>query len=222
MCGRFDRQTPIREIARSRFQLDLEATPFDQPNRNTTPGIPIPAFAHDEFTHAHLRAPVWGFQPHWAGSGPKPINARAEKVATSPYFRRAFAERRCIIPADAWYEWRETAEGKQPYRIAMREAESVEPTDRVLLLAGIWEAAEPGRDIDDPTAPATCAIITEPAAPHLKAIHDRQPLVLDPECIWAWLSRAYQTREAIRGITRRLNPDWLEAKPIDRLPSVTG
>ncbi|WP_081616938.1 MULTISPECIES: SOS response-associated peptidase [unclassified Thioalkalivibrio] len=219
MCGRFDRTTPVRDVAHSVFQLSLEATPFDTPNRNTTPGAPIPAFAHDEFSYAHLRGPTWGFQPHWAKNGPKPINARAETVATSPYFRRAFAQRRCIIPADAWYEWQETPAGKQLYRIAATDEASEDTLDRVLLLAGIWEAAEPGREIDDPTAPATCAIITEPAAPHLSAIHDRQPLVLDQSCIWAWLSRAYQTREEVRGITKRLDPGQLVATAIDRIPS---
>lgn len=144
----------------------------------------------------------WGFRPQRVGDGPRPINARAEKVATSPYFRSAFAHRRCIVLADGWYEWRKTAGGKQPHYITLAAGA---PQD-ILMMAGIWEPTADGG--------ACGAIITEPASQGLAHIHDRQPLVLDAECRWDWLDSELTERDAIRARTRRVDPDALIHYPV--------
>ena len=153
--------------------------------------------------------------PSWAGSSisynalgpethaPTPINIRAEKAATSPYFRSAFAYRRCLIPANGWYEWRKTESGKQPYDITLKDP----ARDEVVFFAGLWEPAGEGDD-------TCCAIMTEPVSPAFAFIHDRQPVVLDAECRWQWLDPELSDRDTIRKIAWRLDPDRLIAYPV--------
>jgi len=145
----------------------------------------------------------WGFRPRWAQpDAPKPINARAETVATSKYFRDAFAHRRCLVPADGWYEWQTSDGHKQPWFIAPAEQEEV----GVLFLAGVWEPST-----DDTIC---CAIVTEPARPPLDRIHHRQPLALEPCCLGTWLSPQVVDRDTIRSVVRRLPTDQLTAQPV--------
>ncbi len=201
MCGRFARYTPISELAWRYFDLKLEGVP-DTGRYNISPGVEIEAFRAAEEGGSVFQPMYWGFRHHRVMDGPTPINARAETIATSPYFRDAFAHRRCLIPADGWYEWQATGNGKQPYYVTLAEDA---PQD-VLFLAGIWEPMA----VDD----ACCAIITEPAAQPLAHIHERQPLVLDADCRHDWLDPALTDRAAIRQHTRRLAPEALRAWPI--------
>ena len=134
---------------------------------------------------------------------PAPINIRAEKAATSPYFRSAFAHRRCLIPANGWYEWRKTESGKQPYYVTLKEPER----DEVVFFAGLWEPTGEGTD-------TCCAIMTEPVSPAFAFIHDRQPVVLDPACRWQWLDPGISDRELVRKVAKRLEPDLLTAYPV--------
>jgi putative SOS response-associated peptidase YedK len=131
------------------------------------------------------------------------INLRAEKAATSPYFRSAFAHRRCLIPANGWYEWRKTESGKQPYYITLKNPDK----DEVVFLAALWEPTGEGDD-------TCCAILTEPVSPTFAFIHDRQPVVLDPERRWQWLDPELSDRDTIRKVARRLDPDRLTAYPV--------
>jgi putative SOS response-associated peptidase YedK len=80
----------------------------------------------------------WGFRPTWAKEdAPTPINIRAEKAATSPYFRSAFAHRRCLIPANGWYEWRKTESGKEPYYITLKESNGPQCQD-MCVCRSVW------------------------------------------------------------------------------------
>lgn len=144
-----------------------------------------------EFAH-------WGYRPPWAGDDdPKPINAKTETVATSRYFRSAFQRQRCLIPANGWFEWKQGPEEKQPYYITQVGAGDQD----VIFFAGIWEGS---------TGTGFCtAILTEPAASNLQHIHSRQPVVLDPECRYSWLSSAVTEREQIKQVTHRLDPQRL-------------
>ncbi|ABI57484.1 protein of unknown function DUF159 [Alkalilimnicola ehrlichii MLHE-1] len=204
MCGRFALSASLERIAADWFELQ-GVGPEGGPRYNITPGTAIPAFLSDGGKGAELAALHWGFRPAWAREGPMPINARAEKAATSPYFREAFARRRCLVPADGWFEWQEAEGGKQPYFVTQRPR----ATAPVLFLAGLWT---PGPD----GTPGSCAILTEPAAPVLAHIHHRQPVVLDPECRWAWLDPDLRDRRAIRQAVRRLDPARLYAYPVSR------
>lgn len=201
MCGRFARYSSTSELAWRYFDLKL-GDDYDRPRYNIPPGTELEAFRAAEEGGAAFQPMYWGFRHHRVMDGPTPINARAETVATSPYFRHAFAHRRCIIPADGWYEWQPTEHGKQPYFVTLTDDA---PQD-VIFLAGIWEPMA----VED----ACCAIITEPAPPHLAHIHDRQPLTLDADCRWDWLNPELTERAEIRRHTRRLNPEALRAYPV--------
>lgn len=204
MCGRFALSASLAQIAGDYFNLQ-GVGPEGGPRYNITPGTEIPVFLSDGGDGAVLAALHWGFRPAGMRDGPRPINARAERAATSPYFREAFARQRCLVPADGWFEWRQEGGGKQPYFVTRHPGAS----DPVLFLAALWTPG-PGGDM------GSCAIVTEPAAPQLAAIHHRQPVVLDPACRWAWLDPALRERRALRRAVRRLNPEELQVYPVSR------
>jgi putative SOS response-associated peptidase YedK len=123
---------------------------------------------------------VWGFVPAWADSkaGVKPvINARAESIATKPFFRAAFKQQRCLVLADGFYEWRRTKEGKRPYRIALK-------TDEPFAFAGLWST------VHDRTGKphTTFAIITTEANALVAQIHNRMPVILQEQDEADWLN----------------------------------
>jgi putative SOS response-associated peptidase YedK len=131
---------------------------------------------------------AWGFVPAWADGKPevKPlINARAETVATKPFFRAAFKKQRCLVLADGFYEWRRTKEGKRPYRIVLK-------TEEPFAFAGLWSrvhnaAGEPH---------ATFAIITTEANELVAQIHNRMPVILQKEDEEHWLDTGLSTEAA--------------------------
>jgi putative SOS response-associated peptidase YedK len=109
----------------------------------------------------------------------KPINARSETVATSPMFRAALAKRRCIVPAAAFYEWRASPGGKEPFAIARADGDP-------LAFAGLWE----GWRGPDGEVLRTFAILTTAANGEMAALHDRMPVILEPETWPVWLGEA--------------------------------
>ncbi len=129
-----------------------------------------------------------------------PINARAETVATSPMFRQALAKRRCLVPADAFYEWKAEAGGKRPVAIAPRSGEG-------MAFAGLWESwrGPHGMSLETVTI-----ITTEPNA-LMASIHDRMPVVLGDEDHDAWLEAA---RPGGAALLRPCPAEWLEAVPV--------
>jgi putative SOS response-associated peptidase YedK len=137
--------------------------------------------------HRELRAVRWGLVPSWAKDvsiGNRMLNARVESLTEKPAFRRAARSRRCLVPADGWYEWAKKLDGpgKQPYYMTPRDGS-------VLAFAGLWEVWGEGDD-----RLYTCTVITEPAVGALTEIHDRMPLVL-PRDRWAdWLDPARDGR----------------------------
>mgnify|MGYP000046421924 FL=1 len=207
MCGRFDRHVGTDAVARA---MGIGHEP-DEPDAasaggyNITPGRPIlTVHADPAAAMPRLALDHWGFHPHWAGAdAPSPINARAETVATSGYFRDAFAHRRCLIPANGWFEWQASDAGKQPWYFTAADAS-------LIAYAGIWtEASADGTD-----GRGACAIITEPARGVAQSIHPRMPLVLDPTCWAAWLDPDLTARADIRRAVQRLDPEALDAWPV--------
>ena len=209
MCGRFDLHARPDTVARA-LGASGPSTAWAA-HYNITPGRPIAAaFAasalESQAGSESAQKPIldyawWGFRPDWAADdAPAPINARAETVATSPYFRAAFRHQRCLVAANGWFEWQKTATGKQPWYVTVHDAP-------VLFYAGIWTASEQA------TA-RCCAIITEPARGVAAAIHPRMPLVLDRACWHAWLDTDLSDRDAIRHAVHRLDPDQLRAWPV--------
>ena len=119
----------------------------------------------------------WGFVPHWAANakGPRPVNAKVETLAEKPAFRDSFRERRCLIPADGFYEWRTTPDGKKPLFYRLKSGE-------LMALAGVWDVWR------GPTEKLfTCAIITTSCNSLIEPVHDRMPAILDPSRYAQWL-----------------------------------
>jgi len=180
MCGRFAVTRQLEELARL-FEAGLiMAEPF-APNFNVAPTTVIPAVINEDGARA-IAGLVWGFTPRWAkarSDGPRPINARRETVASSGMFRDAFKRRRAIIPADGFYEWKKEESGKQPYFIQRSDGE-------VMAMAGIWEPwTDPEGNLATPLQ--SCAIITTSANDEMARLHDRMPVILEPEDWDRWL-----------------------------------
>jgi len=137
-----------------------------------------------------LRMLRWGLVPSWSkdpSGGARMINARVESAAQKPAFRRALTARRCLLPADGWYEWQRGREHKQPYFTHYRDGSSI-------ALAGLWEYWKPkddpqGQELASqyPDGLVTAAVITTDAVGPLAQVHDRMPLVLPPSAWDAWL-----------------------------------
>ena len=202
MCGRYDLSGNIQDVLRI-FGIELTAEADWAPRYNIAPTQEILTIHADENGRPLAARSHWGFKPRYAedkARAPAPINARAEKVAESAYFRSSFAKRRAIIPAHGWYEWREEAGRKQPYRFTRRDGAP-------LLLAGLWtpSAKAPGK---------RAAIITEPARGLACLIHPRMPVVLN-EASWPdWLAPKLTQRSAIRAATAALPVEQLRVYPV--------
>jgi putative SOS response-associated peptidase YedK len=199
MCGRFVSSTPPDQLARY-FDVDAmaEALADRGPNYNTAPTTSVLA-VYSDGSARRLEAFRWGLVPSWAKDvsiGNRLINARAETVATKPSFRSAFARRRCIVPADGFYEWTRPggADRKQPYFIHRPDGEP-------FAFAGLWEEwrGSPKRSGDDDSDPSggalppadplrSCTIVTTEANSAMSELHDRMPVIL-PRSAWdEWLS----------------------------------
>ncbi len=146
--------------------------------RGAAPGVE-PAAAQPVVRR--IRAYRWGLVPPWAkdlSAGNRAFNARAESVATKPAFRSAFRARRLLVPATAFYEWQRTGGRRQPF--AFRRADGAP-----LAFAGLWER---WRDPETGVWVRSLTIITTDAGPDVAAVHDRQPVVVEPEDFERWLS----------------------------------
>jgi putative SOS response-associated peptidase YedK len=178
MCGRYASFLPA-EALRALFQT-VNATPNLEPTWNMAPTRDAPVVRlHPETRARHLDLLRWGLVPHWA-KDPKsvrqPINARAETVATAPMFRDALARRRCLVPADVFYEWQAIDGAKQPYAIARADGQP-------MAFAGLWE----GWRGADGTVLRSFTIVTTNANSVLRPIHERMPVILEPPDWPTWL-----------------------------------
>jgi putative SOS response-associated peptidase YedK len=175
MCGRYALTSPPTVIA-ERFHLLW--TPEIAPRYNIAPSQMIPAVRETEQGRA-LAFLKWGLIPSWAKDasiGMKLINARGETLADKPAFRSAYRQRRCLVPADAFYEWKPVAGRKQPFCIRMRD-------EGPFGMAGLWEhwKAPDGQTVE------SCTIVTIDANALVSELHDRMPLILAPGDYDAWL-----------------------------------
>jgi len=178
MCGRFVIKSPLMDIVEY-FEVHDVRTEDRGPRFNVAPSTQIPLI-RDTGDARTLDAAWWGFVPRWAktlDSGRRPINARCETVAESRLFGPAYQQRRCLIPADGYYEWKALGgRRKQPYYIHPADGE-------MLAFGAIWEPWHEG----DPDGITTTAIITTPANAAAEALHDRMPLMVQRENWEEWL-----------------------------------
>jgi putative SOS response-associated peptidase YedK len=173
MCGRFASWNDKNKLLQ---HYDLTLAPDVHTRYNIVPSYDIPVVRHHpgkELVLCH-----WGLIPHWARDTKlQPANARAEGVATKPFFRDAFKNRRCLIPANGYYEWSTSHGRKRPYFIHVKDAE-------LFSFAGIWSSWDsPEKTIN------SCAIITTAANPYLANIHDRMPVIISPRDYDRWLGQ---------------------------------
>lgn len=180
MCGRIS-LFASPELVTERF--DAEPARALEPRYNVAPSQPHPVVRNDD--PGTIRFPTWGLVPEWADDAPGSghINARAETIAEKPSFREAFAERRCLVLADGFYDWKETPTGKQPYRV---EREDREP----FALAGLWEPA----NASDGGSATFTVVTTEPNAV-VEPVHHRMPVLLDPDEETRWLRTGTEIEE---------------------------
>jgi putative SOS response-associated peptidase YedK len=157
--------------------------------------------------HRELRVVRWGLVPSWAKDlsvGNRMLNARVESLTEKPAFRTAARSRRCLVPADGWFEWarRLDSPAKQPYFVTPQDGSG-------LAFAGLWEVWGRGDD-----RVYTCTVVTAPAVGALTEIHPRMPLVLPPDRWAAWLDPAREDVEALAAPTPPEVVEALELRPV--------
>lgn len=194
MCGRYTLKTPNPRLQEL---FGLQDPPQLVPRFNVAPTQAVFAIRAADSATALREAVMlrWGLIPFWAKDlaiGNTMINARAETVAEKPSFRQAFLKRRCLIPADGFFEWEKLANGKkQPWWIRLTDAEP-------FAMAGLWESWSPQPEISHadagrlvrPTVVQSCTILTIHANADMQSLHDRMPVILPVEAWDAWLNPA--------------------------------
>ena len=231
MCGRYASSRRPEdlieefEILDSRVEAPLPADYNVAPTKQVYAVMERPPSREsDDPAQRQLRVVTWGLIPSWAKDpklGSRLINARMETVAEKPAFRRAFAARRCLLPADGYFEWYPTAQltaagkpRKQPFFIR--------PKDHgVLAMAGLYEIwRDPAKADDDPERFRwTCTVLTTDAEDALGHIHDRMPLMVPPERWAAWLDPTRSRGEGLLDLLVPAAPGALEAYPVAPLVS---
>jgi putative SOS response-associated peptidase YedK len=204
MCGRYTLTTPVEKLAEE-FGFDNSSIELP-PNYNVAPTQGVAAVLEED-GQRHLEVLRWGLIPPWADDpqvGSRMINARAETAPEKPSFRRAFRERRCLIPADGFYEWKRMNGGKQPYYIHMKEG-------RPFAFAGLWES---WKDDGGPEI-RSCTILTTKPNALAGEIHDRMPVILPTGSYDVWLDRE-SDRDELYGLLAPYPEDEMEAYPVSR------
>ena len=182
MCGRYTLTNADALAERFQVQLPAEAVPTYNAAPSQGQLTILNAAPHV------ITVSAWGFVPEWAQgrTDVKPlINARAETLATKPFFRDAFKKKRCLVLADGFYEWRRTKEGKVPYRIALK-------TEAPFAFAGIWSTVHTAAGQPQ----TTFAIITTESNERVAQIHHRMPVILREEDEEDWLNPHLPLAEA--------------------------
>lgn len=167
MCGRFTLAVE-GEVIKKQFRVDFDEDDY-RPGYNIAPGQSILAVVKQRGQRV-IAALHWGLIPGWAKDkaiGYKIINARAETIAVKPAFKESFVRRRCLIPADGFFEWKKENGSKLPYRILL-------PDRQVFAFAGIWDSWTSPLGI----TVVSCTIITTRANEFMQKLHDRMPVIL--------------------------------------------
>lgn len=199
MCGRYTLHVPrARIIERFRIARDLTSQENLFERYNIAPAQKVAAVRIALDGVRELVALRWGLVPHWAKEARSEysmINARAETVAEKPAFRSAFRHRRCLIPADGFYEWqvRPGSKLKQPWYIRLKDGE-------LFAFAGLWERWEPRAGAEGEPV-ESCTILVTDANELVRPIHDRMPVILDPADYETWLNPT-RDPEALRALLK--------------------
>jgi putative SOS response-associated peptidase YedK len=214
MCGRTTLFSSSEALA-DLFELPEPPDPgFAQPRYNIAPTQPLP-IVRPELADPSRRQIVWvrwGLVPFWS-EGPKAshplINARAESVAKKPAFRNAFRRRRCLIPSNGFYEWREShgdrGSPKQPYFVGWQGR-------ALFAMAGLWEhwQDDNGNELE------SCAVLTTRSNELISPLHDRMPVILSSDYFERWLSTSEQEAADLVGLLEPIDDSAMVAYPVSR------
>lgn len=205
MCGRY-RLSRRKQIIEEQF----DTQPWDDdwsPRYNIAPTQQIPVIRqHPEDPIRQLSLMKWGLVPHWAkdaSGAARTINARSETAAEKPAFRDPLKFRRCVIPADGFYEWKRTATSKQPYCFEVNDGE-------LFAFAGLWD----GWKDSNGNWVKTCSILTTTPNAVTSTVHDRMPVILDRECYELWLDPGMQNVAAVSELLKPYDARLMRSYPI--------
>ncbi len=225
MCGRYASSRRPEDLVEE-FEIDkVEVKEELAPDYNVAPTKPVyavvqrPPVKDEPALQRQLRVLTWGLVPFWAKDpsiGNKMINARMETVHEKPAFRKAFASRRCLLPADGYYEWYPT-ELKTKAGKPLKQPFFIHPADGgVMAMAGLYEIwRDPTRDEDDPDRFRwTCTVLTTTAEDAVGHIHDRMPLLVERERYAAWLDPTVSDPDDLKALLVPAAPGRLEAYPV--------
>ncbi|MFT8316805.1 MAG: SOS response-associated peptidase [Sporolactobacillus sp.] len=210
MCGRYTLIAPfVLLIERFNTPKHIDETDY-QPAYNIAPGQKILAVINDG-TNNRLGYLHWGLIPPWAKDkriGYKLMNARAESLAEKPSFRSAFLQKRCLIIADSFYEWKHDTEKKKmktPFRFQLKSGE-------LFAMAGLWERwqSPQGEQL------FSCTIITTVANERMAPIHDRMPVILRKEDESLWLNPNLHAPADLNRLLKPYDAELMEAYPVDQ------
>jgi putative SOS response-associated peptidase YedK len=204
MCGRYELHTPVEELAR-RFDAPLTDEAAALPARyNIAPTLRVPVVRVAD-KGRRIEAMTWGLLPSWAKdpAGVKPINARVETVFEKPMFRNAIKRRRCLVPADGFYEWRADPTGKQPFHIGMVDGSP-------FAFGGLWEYWA----MPDHEPVVSCAILVTEANDLMAKIHDRMPVIVRPEHYASWLDPKLADPRVIAPMLEQFPAEEMRAYPV--------
>jgi putative SOS response-associated peptidase YedK len=205
MCGRFAQRTDPKRVAK---WFGVEEVPELEPRYNIAPTQEILGVRETE-DGREVAFYKWGLIPSWAKDtsiATRLINARSETVREKPAFRQAFKQRRCVIPADGFYEWQRTEGRKQPFFFQMRD-------ESPFGFAGLWEQwkGEEGQVIN------SCTILTTEANEVLKPVHDRMPVILHPDDYALWLEHDTRKLEMVEDLLRPYPAEEMASYPVSTL-----
>ena len=205
MCGRY-RLSRRKEIIEEYF----ETAPWDEewsPRFNVAPSQPIPVIRRNpKEAVRELALMKWGLIPHWTKDpsiATSTINAKSETATTKPAFRDPIRLRRCLIAADGFYEWKRTATGKQPYCFEVNEGE-------LFAFAGLWDG---WKDASGKWV-KTCSILTTIPNSVTCAVHDRMPVILEPDSYDLWLDPGMNDVQVISELLKPYDPSQMRYYPV--------
>ena len=204
MCGRFVLVTDLTKIAEE-FTVGKIASAFKS-NWNISPGQYIPAVVQRDGQKI-LESFLWGLIPSWAkdsATGKKMFNARAETISEKPGFRTAFKKRRCLIPADAFYEWQKLEKMKKPFRFSLKSG-------KPFGFAGLYETwTSPGKE-----SIQTCTIITTEPNELMQPIHDRMPVIVRKGLEDFWIDPDNDSQKELLAILNPYSSEEMMMSPVD-------
>ncbi len=209
MCGRARLSSDVSEIKLVFSVPPHRPTPNIPANWNTAPTEDLPVVRYDAKAGERSLDPMrWGLVPYWAKDlkiGYSTFNAKAEGIERRPTFREAFAWRRCLVALDAFYEWKKRGKDREPYAIARADR-------RLMAMAGLWEnwrspAGEWVRSV---------TIVTTTANALLAELHDRMPVILDPDAWPIWLGEEPASVEGLKELLAPYPSEALILWPVDR------